>query len=102
MLERATCKEGSNDIIFHFKLSLPQDLNLPFFAYGAFKPGELAHPQIGEYLSSKPYPVSAKGYLRVRDGLPLFDPNGSGNVRGFLLNFSPKTGKLAYEKDLRI
>ena len=43
-------------------------------------------------------PRSLKGHLRVRDGLPLFDPNGSGNVRGVLLNFSPETGKLAYEK----
>ena len=79
-------------------LTLPQDLNLPFFAYGAFKPGELAFAQIREYLSSEPSPVFAEGHLKVRDGLPLFDPNGSGNVRGFLLNFSPETGKLAYEK----
>jgi hypothetical protein len=51
-----------------------------------------------KYLSKEPSPVFAEGHLKVRDGLPLFDPNGSGNVGGFLLIFTPESGKLAFEK----
>jgi hypothetical protein len=79
-------------------MKLPQDLTLPFFAYGAFKPNELAYSQIKEYLSNEPTVVFATGNLKVRDGLPLFDPTGSGKAQGFILDFSPETRKLAYEK----
>lgn len=27
-------------------LELPDDISLPFFAYGIFKPGQIAHPKL--------------------------------------------------------
>jgi hypothetical protein len=78
-------------------ISLPQNLELPFFAYGAFKPGELAFTQIETFLDQQPIPAIASGSLMVRDGLPLFDNRGDGNVDGFLLAFSKDRCRLAYE-----
>jgi hypothetical protein len=78
-------------------LSLPQNLELRFFAYGAFKPGELAFTQIERFLEQQPTPATASGSLKVRDGLPLFDNRGGGSVHGFLLTFSKDCYLSAYE-----
>jgi len=79
-------------------LCLPQDVNLPFFAYGALKPGELAYAQISDLVSGEPIAAKASGSLKVRDGLPLFEPSGSGTVRGFLLTFRPEKCMGAYDR----
>jgi hypothetical protein len=79
-------------------LALPDDPNLPFFAYGAFKPGEVAFDQISDLLATNPILSSVKGNLKVRDGLPLFDSSGAGRVRGFLLTFRDESRLQAYEK----
>lgn len=78
-------------------ISLPQRVELPFFAYGAFKPGELAFTQIENYLKQQPEPGSVSGSLMVRDGLPLFNNKGGGNVEGFLFEFEKKKSLSAYE-----
>ena len=57
-------------------VTLPQNLELPFFAYGAFKPGELAFMQIERFLAQEPTSATASGSLKMRDGLPLFDHGG--------------------------
>jgi hypothetical protein len=63
--------------------------DLPFFAYGAFMPGELAFAKIERYLDCdrSPEPADATGSLWVRDGLPLFVSGGRDVVRGALLRF---------------
>jgi hypothetical protein len=68
-------------------MTLPQKVELPFFAYGAFMPGELAFEQVRGFLDSDPVRAYAPGLLKVRDGLPLLDPGGSAGVQGFLLTF---------------
>lgn len=78
-------------------LSLPQNLELPFFAYGAFKPGELAFTQIECFLEQRPTPATVSGNLKVRDGLPLFDNREGGSVHGFLFTFSKDCRSRAYE-----
>lgn len=77
-------------------LSLPQNLDLPFFAYGSFKPAELAFTQIERFLGQQPTPATASGSLKVRDGLPLLDDRGGGTVHGFLFTFKKDRCSTAY------
>lgn len=81
-------------------IAAPTDVKLPFFAYGAFKPGELAHAQIVEFLSSEQGTIATTvpGELLVRDGLPLFKPDCDGHVRGCLLSFRPDSANEAYDR----
>jgi len=67
-------------------LGQPDNPNLPFFAYGLLKPGEPAYSQVEPFVSSQA-PATALGTLRLRDGIPLFDPGGDGRVVGQLLWF---------------
>jgi hypothetical protein len=67
-------------------LGLPDDPSLPFFAYGLLKPGELAFPQVERFVISEKR-ATAPGTLWLRDGIPLFDPEGDGEVDGRLLWF---------------
>jgi len=77
----------------------PEKIDLPYFAYGPFKPDEPAFYKIQDFVQTyeKFYPL---GYMVVSDGLPMvdlyFDPVSI--VRGFLLNFKKhKTEERAYE-----
>jgi hypothetical protein len=59
----------------------PTDLTLPFFAYGLFRPGQIAYFQIREYVQEAIAGVEVKGQLRIRDGLPMIDADGTGDRR---------------------
>jgi hypothetical protein len=72
------------------------DLALPFFAYGSFKPGELAFSQIEPYLDGVPLTALAQGSLKVRDGLPLFLDAEGAESRGYLLRFRTDSWEVAY------
>ncbi|MBQ0994893.1 hypothetical protein KBX08_33105 [Micromonospora sp. H61] len=72
-------------------LGSPQDRELPLFAYGSLRPGELAFSLI-EPLVSRHVEATAAGVIRMRDGLPLLDPSATGRVQGSLLFFP--AGKL--------
>jgi len=66
------------------------------FAYGLVKPDEPAHDRLeGMVLRSEPAALPAAG-LRVRDGLPLLDPDGPPGVTGDLLTFIGGREKEAY------
>lgn len=78
-------------------LPLPDDLGLPFFTYGAFKPGELAFSQVARFLDRPPELAKALGSLTVRDGLPLLDDQGDRPIHGFLLFFGPTERAAAYQ-----
>ena len=76
-------------------MEVPANVDLPFFAYGAFRPGELAFHRL------KPFVIEARpavvvGQLRIRDGLPIVDPTGSEEVPGILLRFRQGTAESAY------
>lgn len=68
----------------------------PLFVYGLLKPRELAYPRIEEYVSDMGA-GTIRGCLRLRDGLPLFDPAGRGEVSGCLLRFDPVRSQEAWE-----
>jgi len=75
----------------------PQNIDLPFFAYGLFRPGQLAFFQLRE-LVSKVEQSTVPGSLLLRDGLPIIDPAGKGAVNGTLLTFQPTKAAEAYNR----
>lgn len=76
-------------------MELPQRLDLPFFAYGAFQPGQLAFHRLKPFVR-KTEKANVVGELRIRDGLPILDPDGTQAVSGFLLFFRSSTVEDAY------
>jgi hypothetical protein len=75
----------------------PGDLTLPFFAYGVFKPGELAFLQIKD-LVHRHSAMNFPGKLRVRDGLPIASLDSGGEIEGELIFFHPGSQELAYRR----
>jgi hypothetical protein len=71
------------------------DLEFPFFAYGIFKPGQLAFFQLSEFVYGS-QPLQVPGTLLLRHGLPIADLRGPGHIRGALLMFRPGSGAEAY------
>lgn len=69
-----------------------------FFAYGIFKPGQLAYRQIKEFVTEADATATVEGALRERDGLPILKTGGTGQVRGALLTFRPNAEAEAYAK----
>lgn len=76
---------------------LPEDLSLPFFAYGLFRPGELAYPLIREFVDLKSEGVLPKAHF-VRDGLALLHRTQRGKTKGFVLKFRSDCCQSAYKK----
>jgi len=77
-------------------LEPPPRLDLPMFAYGLDKPGEPAHELLAGYVVRTEVATLAAGGLRVRDGVPLLDPDGTAGVNGVLLTFAAGREKEAY------
>lgn len=67
-------------------MQLPQRVDLPFFAYGAFRPGQLAFHRLKPFVE-RAEDSTVSGELRIRDGLPILDPDGIQNVSGSVLFF---------------
>ena len=77
-------------------LEPPPRLALPMFDYGLVKPGQPAHDLLAGVVARTEPATMAAGGLRIRDGLPLLDPDGSVGVEGSLLTFAPGQDKAAY------
>jgi hypothetical protein len=80
------------------RMNSPTDLSLPFFAYGLFRPGQIAYFQIREYVLDSIAGVTVKGHLLIRDGLPMIDSSGNGTVDGVLIHFKDGTALQAYNR----
>ena len=76
----------------------PTDTDRPFFAYGLFRPGQLAFFQLRDLVDRVAGPIEIVGSLRLRDGLPIIDLRGSGSVRGALLKFRSDRSQEAYDR----
>lgn len=76
----------------------PPNIDRPFFAYGLFRPGQLAFFQLRELVSTVPEPARVPGSLVLRDGLPIIDPQGQGYTNGALLTFLPERAAEAYAR----
>ena len=56
-----------------FGVGMPQNTDLPFFAYGFFKSNELAYHSIEKYVDKeKTESITVKGFLYEKDGIPVF------------------------------
>ena len=76
----------------------PTSIDRPFFAYGLFKPGQLAFFQLRDLVSKDPEPASVAGSLLLRDGLPIIDLEGHGSIKGALLTFLSERTEEAYDR----
>ena len=78
-------------------LQPPVSPALPFFAYGIFKPTELAYRQLEDLIRVTREDV-VTGTLLIRDGFAVHDPAGYGRVRGFTLWFRDDAVDEAYQR----
>jgi|SRR6266568_9407173 Gamma-glutamyl cyclotransferase, AIG2-like len=69
----------------------PDDLQLPFFAYGLLKPTELGYHHVAALVSTAETASTTGARLCIRDGLPLLLNEPHGRVHGALL--TPTSGK---------
>lgn len=76
----------------------PPNIDRPFFAYGLFRPGQLAFFQLREFVGNVTEPSRVGGSLLLRDGLPIIDLAGRGFIKGALLTFLPTRGAEAYDR----
>ncbi len=79
-------------------MNTPQNMVQPFFAYGIFRPGQLAYFQLRDLVEEIADPAQCKGKLLLRDGLPIMDLTGTDSVEGALLTFAPGKAQEAYER----
>jgi hypothetical protein len=76
----------------------PKNVLLPFFAYGVFRPGQLAFFQVRQFVDRIVDPATVHGILRVRDGLPILEPDKRCHFSGALLTFQPDHAEEAYNR----
>jgi len=74
----------------------PRNIELPFFAYGLYRPGQPAFFQLRELVKEIVVPARVSGSLHLRDGLPIIDPTGLGTVQGARLTFISDGAEEAY------
>lgn len=82
-------------------LNRPEDnIDLPFFAYGMFKPNQLAFPKIKDYVSDYSKEETNRK-LFARDGIPFLDDKKSSEegvkTRGFKIEFKDGDVEDAYD-----
>jgi hypothetical protein len=80
-------------------MTLPEDIKLPFFAYGIFKKGEISFHCIRDYVKDVTNDVELSFKLYVRDGIPIVDSNDrNGRTQGCLIRFKDSLIEQAYGK----
>lgn len=79
-------------------MSKKPNLYLPFFAYGTFKPGQIAYSRIEKHIESKSA-ANCKHKLFLRDGHPFIgnDYNEHYSTSGVLIEFKRECKWNAYE-----
>lgn len=71
------------------------NINLPFFSYGFFRPGEISFLGINNFVCSA-RPLRIQGDLVLRDGITLFKESTAEAVDGYLITFYQSQEKDAY------
>ena len=81
------------------KLNSPKDTNLRFFAYGVFKPNQVAYSRIKKYVDTENTEETTTDYdLREINGLPVLTENKLNlpETTGYLIKFIPLHSEKAY------
>ena len=96
-LEKEECVKPANEWNI---IEPPEDVELPFFAYGFYKPHQLAFPSIKEFVKGEPVKSKVKASLKQVNGVPVLVETDSkhGYVEGYLIYFKEGYKKQAYEK----
>ena len=79
-------------------LKPPSDINLPFFAYGIFKPGQLAYSKIEQYVEK--YEKSQIDHIMlIRDGVPIItkEIDNYSKTNGYIIYFKEEDKEKAYK-----
>lgn len=80
----------------------PTRIDLPFFAYGIFRPGQLGFHRLRDLVADVRSDCRISGTLRIRDGLPILDPDGGNHTSGAILLFRPEVATEAYKRIMEI
>lgn len=87
--------------LFLMHLQHPANSNIPFIAYGSFKPNELRFNLIEEYVEDF-YEISIRGLMEEKDGVPIFGLGNEGyfgfTYQAYVLNFKQEYTKQAYQR----
>jgi hypothetical protein len=76
-------------------MELPRATDLPFFAYGLFRRGQLGFLRLRDFVE-RTDEAFIKGVVLERDGLPLLDPGSQLNTAGSLFWFKSGVAEDAY------
>lgn len=82
-------------------MKLPRNIELPFFTYGLFKPGQLCFFRIKEF-TEEISKGTIFGILKERDGIPLLIQQNYSKVKGFLIYFYSGKEDDAYKRIIEI
>lgn len=75
----------------------PSNLQRPFFTYGIFKPGQIGHFKLREYVD-RSEAATVGGELWERDGVPLLDTIQTHDIHGDVLWFTSDRLEEAYDE----
>ena len=79
-------------------VSPPDDIDKPFFAYGIFKEGQIAHFKLELFISEVDDEAEIEDCkLKMRDGFPLVAEASRRIVKGQVLSFDEKYSEQAYD-----
>jgi len=77
-------------------MCFPENIKLPFFSYGLFKPDQLGFYRIEKYVK-KSSKAEAPGILKERDGIPLYIFSRYSKIKGYLIEFEDGKENEAYK-----
>ena len=80
-------------------LDLPNDTDLPFFAYGIFKPGQLAYSKIKNHVYENTNNIEINYRMKHRDGVPILinEENDRFHTQGSVITFKKGHEEKAYD-----
>lgn len=79
-------------------LNLPNNTELAFFAYGIFKPGQLAYSKIKNHVNEK-NSIELNYQMKLRDGVPILIDNQRdyNQTKGYIITFKKGQERQAYQ-----
>lgn len=88
---------NKNDRYAPKKLPKLPNPKLPYFAYGVFKKGQIAHSRIEKFICDEKEDMPVRHPMGIRDGIPLLFDEKSGRAKGNLIYFNEKDRENAYK-----
>lgn len=97
MTSNTSCKNWAREYNI---IELPDRTDYPFFAYGFYKPHQLAYPQIERFVKGAPKKAKVKASLKQINGIPVLIEYDDYNpyVEGYLIKFKKGFEADGYEK----